>query len=321
MASSSGILYFGDAGKGDQEDDPEMQRLKRAFAPIGGGGSSASAKPSNVIVFPQINRQFQNDVEQAVTDNIPIYQDNGAVRRVAASGELDEMRRKHEEAERRQAVMRKDPIYRFALVLQGLVGTQMAGKVANMGLEEMGGNVQIVVSDAAGAAAAAPVLDVGQFSVNELGEPQRRRLQQLRDIDSLMGTAAVSGKTILTPLTESKIGEALASLRESDYDKFYQKKKEHFMGSEETIHMFAQLVALKFEEGMIKHSSRYQGEVVLPRERQDIKDKCYAIKTQLVFDTPTNVFRMRTPHERLEMTREVFNQRRRMKTDMQNRFY
>jgi hypothetical protein len=155
----------------------------------------------------------------------------------------------------------------------------------------------------------------GQF-YEGVGAARQQRTDALRTIDTVIRSTAVSGSVVLSPLTNAKVAQALTSLRRVNREKFAEKRLQHFMSTPDVIELFAQLVAMKFNEGMIKHSSRYQGEAVLPRERNDIMETCALINAELVFDERAQFFRYATSEESERMAKEAFRKRRMTKANM-----
>lgn len=316
----------------EDDGDVELQNLKNAFrkrTTVSNDNNNNNNAPKRpVITFPSINQQFKTDVAKAVANNIPLHHDPETILRNNGA-QIENIQQRIIEEERRKDIMHKNPVFRFAKAVQSLVGPQMQSKIANFGLDESNSAIQIVLGDNVKSAVtlhddatmvaegnkkpSSVVPKDGDFRFEEnSANSGRMRIVQGKYLEDVMRSANVTGKSILSDHTVTRVNQALGLLRSVDYQMFNGKTLEHMIRDEQVMSQFAELVAMCFTEGMIKHSSRYMSDATLPREKREMNQKALDIKIMSIFDSSINGFRSATSSERQSNEFEYIKAVRRM---------
>jgi len=302
-----------------QEDDI----LKLFGAPPGKKQTDVSSAPATnaprreVIFFDEIRNDFERDPEEALRNTIPLTHDPDVLIRKNGP-QIDSIRERMKQEERIKDILHKDPVFRFAKMIQGRVGPQMHSKIANFNLDDIAGNqelYQTVLGQSGNsiftesdhvapppssaketmAPAKRRISSIFDTEVNDT--PYTKRVAQTQYLEKIMHTSAVSGMSIMSDLTMSMVAQALGALRSLNYDEYNGKTMHDFIKDEQTMVLFADIVVSFFNIGMIKHSVRYVASFVMPREMAEMNNKCVNLYTQTVYDSQFGGFRRSSTQE------------------------
>ena len=301
LDTDDAIIFFGAAAEDAQLEDA---RLKAAFggAPASGGGVGLAARP--VVRIPELQRRFRDNPTEAVIANVPPHQGADEIRLWNTSGQINQLVAHYQEDQRRLDLMAGNSLVVFSRRVKGFLLEIMSQFVSNMPtLNEI--PYQIIretsappqpVAPSRGAVPPQPP-SVGEFVVNEIGEDERRDLEYMRAVDTVLNTTAVTGQAELTDATVAAVAGAASVLRLLNMRKFISKQLKHFLGDQDVLDMFAYLVAVQLFEARIKQNAKYNKVVDLPRVHADGMAKAREINKSVKWDESREYFVMATPDE------------------------
>ena len=293
-------------------------QVEAAFGPVrassGGarGGGGTSAEP--VATIPALQREFRANPRQVVQDNIPPYQAAADIERWDTGGQIDAIIAHHDHVQRREALVRAQPVFQFVEDVRGALMESDAGKLADLVSADSG---QFSIAQTAGlaglqtagvaVAAAAPAgvrpppavpgVDVGLFALDPLpaGGDAARDLVYSKRVSDVLNTTAVTGVTHLHPMLRGAVSGALQLLATMDAS-FAGRALDDFVGVAFARELFAHLVAYTM---LLTKNVRYDKwfPVRLPALLQATREaKCVQILTQLVYRDGEG-FVLATPYE------------------------
>jgi hypothetical protein len=287
------IIFFGAAAEDAQLEDA---RLKAAF-----GGGGLAARP--VVTIPELQRRFRDNPTEAVIANVPPHQGADEIRLWNTSGQINQLVAHYQEDQRRLDLMARNPLVVFSQRVKGFLLEIMSQFVSNMPtLNEVPYQI-IRETGGAGVPPQAPLPAseggprVGEFVVNEVGEEQRRDLEYMRAVDTVLNTTAVTGQAELTDATVAAVASATSVLRLLNMRKFISKQLKHFLGDQDVLDLFAYLVALQLLEARIKQNAKYNKVVDLMRVHTEAIAKAREINKSVKWDASREYFVMGTPEE------------------------